>query len=188
MSYILSALQKAERQRRGDPGETPAHDLSQFRAPEVAEPASFPVPGWLPVVALLLVVTVVAVFWWRAVGVQGTAGGDEDPLVAQTIEPATRDHGRANTGENTDTAAIDPTPETSAAPANPAARVADEPPALNITGYIYFPADPDASKLFVDGIVYRLGSSVAPGVTLREFRPHSVVLSQSGTRHEIAAP
>lgn len=188
MSYIISALQKAERQRRGDPGETPAQDLSHWRAPDVAQRASFPVPGWLLVVALLLVLTVVAVFWWRAVGVPLTASGDNDPMVAQPLELATRHNSRGNTEEDAEPAAADPTPEISAAPANPGARAADEPPALSITGYIYFPDDPDASKLFVDGIVYRLGSSVKPGVTLREFRPHSVVLSQSGIRHEIAAP
>lgn len=73
-----------------------------------------------------------------------------------------------------------------------AAKAADEAaaplPALNITGYIFFENKPAASKLFVDGIVYRLGSSLGDSTTIREFKSDRVIVSRRGTDHEIIIP
>ncbi len=204
MSYILSALEKAEDQRRGDRSPDASVPAREFGT--ALEPASAPRRTLhLAVLVLALVGALAAVaFWLRPIADDpGPAAGAGDTL-ARTPEPAPAAMPARPSGS-------EPNPPSSPAPGTPervsaspntghsstlqtpkvenAAPATDgEPPQLNITGYIYFDSKPDASKLFVDGIVYRLGSSVEPGVTVREFRRHSVVLSRSGTRHEIPVP
>ena len=58
-------------------------------------------------------------------------------------------------------------------------------PDINITGYIFFDDNPERSKLFVDGIVYRLGSRIGSGLVVTGFAKDEVTVSYQGSEHRI---
>ncbi len=51
-----------------------------------------------------------------------------------------------------------------------------------VTGYIYFEGQPERSKLFIDGIAYRLQSRLPSGHELVVFEPSQVILLFQGQR------
>jgi hypothetical protein len=61
-------------------------------------------------------------------------------------------------------------------------------PALNITGYIFFENNPENSKIFVDGIVYRLDSRLSRDLTIKAFRKNSIDVLYRGQLREIKIP
>ena len=177
MSYILSALQKAEAQRRGE-ARPPALAQGSTGSPDGMERPGK--GGWAGIGAGLLMLMCAVFLWWFLSG----HGDDTGAALARNEQtrggsPATLDDqpdGRAEVANRTDGTTAEPVEV-------PPGVDSTEPralPAINVTGYIYFRSNPDNSKLFVDGIVYRKGSRIAEGLTVESFHPDYVTLSYRG--------
>jgi len=189
VSYILSALKKAEESRGGQPGAPLSPVAVPAPGPARDDRRGPSLRGWLA--GLAVVALVVAGVLWRPSLEFPARPGDgatapraaeveavEQP-VAATPEPVT-----AVTTSPAPPAPAPIPPATNPIPPPPSA----PPPPLAITGYIYFDGNPAASKLFVDGVVHRQGSSPGPGMVIRDFRPDRVIIAYRGALHEVPVP
>ena len=175
MSYLLSPLKKAEQSRGGQPGVP----LSPVAVPPGRGPETTAGAGrrwwWLFPIALAVAALMLVVLDDRA--------GDAGPGAAVTPGAAAPEvtRGEVSGQSPAPTPATAPPPRM-AVPAPP--RVTALPP-LAITGYIYFDDNPAASKVFVDGMVHRRGSSPGPGMVIQDFRPDRVIIAYRGALHEV---
>ena len=196
MSYILSALRRAEAQRRdGAAGQ----GIATFTADDVA-PVAAPRRHRGIVVGLVSAAALVAGAGYFASGFFSPAAMPalENPVAqprphhpAPEPSPAAAAQ-RSSASAPATTNSSPPAPAVSAAPPAPVEApeqkswaVDQAPPRLNITGYIFFENDPQNSKLFVDGVVYRLHSRLAGGAVVEAFLDDQVVVSHHGVEHRI---
>ena len=196
MSYILSALRKAERERNA----TAAPSVDRFlddRGPERGVTAALPAGRWI---ILALATALAASLGYLVLGgatdpdsaatlppvspapIAAPAPAVEDPQPAHPLPTAERsaDQPTLTVSASSSSSAARTSPVSPAPSAPPAPAPRSPMPALNITGYIYFESDPARSKLFVDGIVYRLHSRVDEGLVITGFGPDTVTLSHYG--------
>lgn len=210
MSYILSALRKAESERQNpDPGvsqrmkapqpEPVANNTDNRKVyalvvvgalliagaglwffgeeksvssgyVDAAPPVSLSLPASEPAMA-----SAEPIIEHRAVpGIEQEIQRNPEPARYQPERESTPVYARA--GENSTDSFVQQKPLPAALPA------------INITGYIYFESNPDNSKLFVDGIVYRLGSRVARGVTIKNFYPDHIEVLHQGVSRDVKIP
>lgn len=213
MSYILSALRKAESERQNpDPGVS-----QRMKAPQ-PEPVANNTDNkniYALIVVAILVMAVLG-FWFF---------GEKKPVSSGYVDAASSapPASLSSSASEPAMASVEPIIEHRAAPGieqeverNPEpARYSSERestpvyvrsdensiqsfeqqkaepaalPAINITGYIYFESNPDNSKLFVDGIVYRLNSRISEGLTIRAFQKNSVQVLYRGEARNIKIP
>lgn len=181
VSYILGALRKAE-QERGD-----ELTLSSVVEPFAPQQSNSPVEPFSrseisQYVFLFVVVAVLLglVYWLFGFSLP-SSDSERSSVVAKhetlpIIPPATL--------PETSPAA---SPKSSQGFSDPIESSYKKPlPELNVTGYLFFPDQPSRSKLFIDGVVYRQGSRVVPGLTIENFAPRHVVLSWQGESHHLS--
>lgn len=206
MSYILSALRKAESERK--PSETPTAESFLAGQQPGSQVANNVASKWtIGVLSMLLVATLSYVYLARQPG-QTIAVSDSAEINDSVRQQTPVRFVEAN-GSNTDGQKLDG-PASAAKELAPQIQVDQQadfnsdnpgvvsnqtsveqvPPmlSLNITGYIYFEADPARSKLFVDGIVYRQGSRLGEGLTLQSFAKEFVTVSYFGAEQRVAIP
>jgi len=201
MSYILSALRKAEADRRGTDQAPPGAMLSIASSAQSMTDIASHRPRYFVVGLLMIAVIGVAAYSLvhhrvSPVTVPAPAGitGISDTDRASSTETASDDtltpveENSISAPVSVDTAPLiakpAPLPE-----AIPVAEVAEIfLPQLNITGYIFLENNPANSKLFVDGVVYRHQSRIGDGIILEEFHRDHVVVSQQGKRLELKIP
>jgi hypothetical protein len=191
MSYILSALRKAEEERRR--GET--HVGERMLAHEPV-PANRHAGLKLGVAVALLAMTAGLGYWFTAEDRShpSTAMG---PLPSAALPPSYPSPAKiAIPATSEPVSETQPLPDEGSALETPApattrpatGEVAKIPPTLNITGYIYFESNPEKSKLFVDGIVYRLNSQVVRGLTIDAFHEDHIDVLYHGAPATISIP
>ena len=201
MSYILSALRKAEAERNG------ATAAAGTAMPLRSLPGQAPKTraGLAVAIAAGLLILVLGGYYYiddknSAVGF-AVQGGTPPEAVQSAENHGVESNNSATKVEpvNTETAVQSGAtvaattevhqPQATIPPAKPVEAVAPQAlPALNITGYIYFEDKPENSKLFVEGIVYRRHSRLAEGLILEGFYPDHVVVSYRGVNQEIKIP
>lgn len=215
MSYILSALTKAEQSRHGDkPGAEREGAADSGRLlPASAPPGTPTAPHsrwWQGIAVLgsglaLIILAVMAVSSLRPdhkPTPESVANASADSSLPPVV-PAEPETAPQNPAASKQQVVVEQVTARESPPSrgsnNPMQMPAEPPPAtdiqfsgslpvLNITGYIYFENNPVASKLFVDGIVHRIGSSPGEGVIIREFRRDRVVISHRSAIHELPVP
>ncbi len=181
MSYILSALRKAEQDRRQ--GQPASGGLAGLVAagPDVVPGRTRPL---VLLVGVLGVVIAAGIWLWPGAGGERGAVVDRlQPAVEEPPPPIPSPAPTAATQGAPVVAAVESPPPQPVAPAPVEAM-----PRLNITGYIFFEANPERSKLFVDGVVYRHQSRLREGMTLEAFYPDGVLISYRGQTHRVAVP
>ena len=192
MSYILSALRKAERDRQqSDP--VTAESFIAGDAPVGIDSDNRPVKGQWTVAVAVLTISVLALGLAALMLSERNAVPGERDVGNRLTESKPIDY-RVPVIEEKPVEpppATDKTEEKAAAnnslPA-PAQSSVQPLPTLNITGYIFFEDDPARSKLFVDGIVYRKDSRLGPGLILTGFERDRVEVSFEGRSREIPVP
>ena len=214
MSYILNALRKAERERQSAPaGDFLAADPATASAPDSGWQNRLAVVLALLLGACLLALAAVLVLDRDGrnadVPVASTPvptpsvedehlATSERPRAARTIDepryssgpvagggdkPAVADVVSGSAPQGLEAAPSSPSPEHGDGQSQ---RSPPPLPKLNVTGYIFFEDAPERSKLFVDGIVYRLDSRLATGLVLTGFRRDHVILSHYGVERRLA--
>ena len=211
MSYILNALRKAERERQSAPsGDFLSVDPATSSAPDSGRQNRLAVVLALLLGACLLSLAAVLVQDRdrHSAGAPATARAISTAAPAPDIEhgnPAAfkpQEADREAGEQRHSSAPVDSAGSRSAvagqatgtAPSSPAAEGVDGQsqrappplPELNVTGYIFFEDAPERSKLFVDGIVYRLDSRLAAGLVVTGFRRDHVILSHYGVERRLA--
>ena len=166
MSYILRALEKAEKdkQRRGSPN----IDRLITSAPPSREASPDSRRRWLPIVLVALVLSCGAA-WWVAQGFSGAGDAPEANSMAGAEAPVS---GSQQSGpEGTVAPAPDqpPTPVQGSLPlASTEMAAAQSPPSLAVEGALLFATEPSRSRAFIDGNSYRIGDEVRPGLVLED--------------------
>lgn len=198
MSYILSALRKAERERQT----LAPHRLEDFLAPLPAplEPQRTLRPAILFWVLLPLMAALAG--WWLSQwsgrvpqspvpsspplseGQSALVGESRTSLPLQPIAESAAGSQLPSPAESHKTLELQPAASETSTPGPQAAPL----PALNVTGYLYFESTPQRSKLLIDGVVYRQQSRILPGLLVSRFLPHSVVLSWHGEERHLPIP
>lgn len=201
MSYILSALRKAERERN-DSAAAPGQSVPLFpEAESTAGQRNTIVVVLLALCCGALAVLALVLFLQRnpapvTVEAQNSGaelGGEKDLKPAQHQPVMSQSGGGMDTSvARSQPAAIEDKPRPQFQEESPAtnqalAKTKDLPP-LNITGYIYFPENPERSKLFVDGIVYRHKSLLVEDAVLERFYPDAVDVKYAGKTERIKIP
>lgn len=204
MSYILSALRKAESERE-------AREISageRMKAAHHYSPAktSSPMKLLWPSVFLVLALGILAYWFIGGRASTGSDGAGHAGLPAQSVTPGLsasefssspqRDFGGDTANKITDVSTRYPPQVMEAHPPETQGLEASSEklqsslisPAINITGYIFFEDKPNNSKLFVDGIVYRHESRLPNGLTIKVFHENSVEVLYRGRLTEIKIP
>ena len=193
MSYILTALRKAEKERKTGDAATAENFLVE-PGTEARSPAS---GRWI---ILALSVALIVCIGYLVVD-EGSGTGSSNAVLSpeKTVdsrrEPITYKPELA--GPNKQSSIVESGSAIESKKINPPA-ISNEPvmatrdpsrpamPSLNITGYIYFDGEPARSKLFVDGIVYRLNSRLGQGLILTGFEKDFVIVSYYGEESRIS--
>jgi len=170
MSYLLSALQKAEHQRNqntANDGREPG--LLPVDADTGAPGRRLPLPALLAI-PLFVVMVAAVLFFFFSNDDPGTAVG---PPSADSVAPEPAAPRLTKSMSATKNPTVDKT------------AVVKKPPKLAISGYIFHENAPEFSRIFIDGQVYRPGSRSPAGIWFREFRSDAVVVEYQGVSHLI---
>lgn len=193
MSYILSALRRAEAERRAaqDDGRSQLVALDA----DIAAGDDRRVSPFLAL-AVLVVIALLMVGYWllplsRPAPVADPVAAPVPtlpaaPVAAEPTQPTQPIQTHIQTTRPAPPVQKQLSPPPAApAPAEPAVAPSPPLPAINVTGYIYFEDKPENSKLFVDGIVYRLHSRLAEGLTVEGFQPDVVIVNYRGQQRQL---
>ena len=206
MSYILSALRKAESQRKSSEWPTSENFLTDGGVGNSSGGSA--INKWaIGVLSLLLMASLAYLYLARLPDGFDRSKDSLGENSADAQLTVNQDDGLANSGDrraveesayartdslqSTRTAGVSEPDQRGSTPLSqhvesslPRDQVPPM-PNLNITGYIYFESQPARSKLFVDGIVYRQESRLAEGLTLKEFAKDFVTVSYYGAEQRV---
>ena len=198
MSYILTALNKAERDRvAAEPqgaSVEPVMSPQPLTCPGVAAPGSTKARHRTALIICLTLVTAGLGFGLAHRSDTEPRHLPEQPTGPETVRrsapggtPVIENRQTSGLTANTLPAAADPESMPGARTGVPE-HIAPEPPALNITGYIFFEHNPTSSKVFIEGLVYGLDAEVSPGLRIVRFDAGGFVLASEQGQYRIPAP
>ena len=206
MSYILSALKKADQNRQCPPPAQSSDVAKTFADYEHEDKAVSPFKLQLAtVVPGVIGVCIVAVLFFGYTGKdmdkEYTAVSEPSVSVSSTPEQTSLESEFTETRPS-ETMLLENKPvglshragtiqaTNDAGTASVAAEIIHEPPhpqtgnaspaKLNITGYIYFENRPELSKVFIDGKVYRHGDQLPEGGVVHNFSQNQFEVSRDG--------